>query len=241
MSASPAPTEPRGNYLLSILPAAAYRHLLPHLQLIRTDFKEILFKRDQPIEYVYFPCSSAFSVLTFLKNGTAVEIGTIGNEGFVGLDLLMGADVAMDTTVCQVAGDSFRMRALHFKDALVQDPSLRQIAQRSLQTYVSQMSQTVACNRLHTIEQRFSRWVLMTHDRVKKDQFHLTQEFLADMLGVHRPSVSLVAGAFQQAGLIQYTRGNLTILNRSALEQSSCECYATVRMRTQQILGLERR
>jgi CRP-like cAMP-binding protein len=132
------------------------------------------------------------------------------------------------------------MRAADFKEAIHGDTSLRRLAERFLQVFLSQVSQSVACNRLHTIEERFSRWVLLTHDRVKGEHFHLTQEFLADMLGVHRPSVSLVAGAFQQAGLIKYTRGNLTILNRKGLEDASCECYSAGKKRLAQLLGLER-
>lgn len=236
----PAPPEPRNNHALAMLEADAYQQLLPSLQLVHTDFKQEVFRRDHPIEHVYFPCSGAFSVLTYLQNGIAVEVGTIGNEGVVGIDLVMGMDRAMETTVCQVAGYSFRMRAMDFKAAIADDSPLRHATLRFMQSYVAQISQSVACNRVHTIEQRFCRWVLMTHDRVKSDTFHLTQEFLADMLGVHRPSVSAVAGAFQQAGMIRYSRGNLTILNRAGLEQSSCECYHSVKHRTHHLLGMAR-
>jgi CRP-like cAMP-binding protein len=201
------------------------------------DFKQVLFERGIPIEHVYFPVTSVFSILSFMYNGTAVEVATVGNEGFAGIDVLVGGAVATDTTICQVAGDSFRMRASTFKEAVTDDTPLRRIAQRYLQSYLSQVSQSVACNRLHTIEERFARWVLMTHDRVGGDAFRLTHEFLADMLGVHRPSVSLVAGSFQQAGLIKYSRGNLTILDRAGLEEVSCECYAKVKSQFQRLLG----
>lgn len=240
MPALLTPIRPCSNHLLSLLSEDEFQRISPLLQLVHTDFKEVLFKRDVSIEYVYFPCDSVFSVLTFMQNGTAVEVGTVGNEGFSGIELLIGAEAAIDTTICQVAGHSLRMRAADFKEAIHGDTSLRRLADRFLQVFLSQVSQSVACNRLHTIEERFSRWVLLTHDRVKGEHFHLTQEFLADMLGVHRPSVSLVAGAFQQAGLIKYTRGNLTILNRKGLEDASCECYAVVRKRLAQLLGLNR-
>lgn len=240
MPAIPTPIRPFSNHLLSLLPEDEFQRISSLLQPVRTDFKEVLFKRDNPIEYVYFPCDSVFSVLTFMQNGTAVEVGTVGNEGFSGIELLIGADTAIDTTICQVAGNSLRMRAADFKEAIHGDTVMRRLAERFLQAFLSQVSQSVACNRLHTIEERFSRWVLLTHDRVKGEHFHLTQEFLADMLGVHRPSVSLVAGAFQQAGLIKYTRGNLTILNRKGLEDASCECYAVVKKRLVQLLGLDR-
>jgi CRP-like cAMP-binding protein len=226
------------NRLLSKLSEEDYQSLRPQLSLVQMDFKQVLFERDMPIEHVYFPVTSVFSILSFMYNGTAVEVATVGNEGFAGIDILVGGVVATDTTICQVAGDSFRMPASTFKEAVTNDTPLRRIAQRYLRSYLSQVSQSVACNRLHTIEERFARWVLMTHDRVGGNAFHLTHEFLADMLGVHRPSVSLVAGSFQQAGLIKYSRGKLTILDRAGLEEVSCECYAKVTSQFQRLLGV---
>ncbi len=160
-----------------------------------------------------------------MQSGAAVEVGTIGREGFFGLELMLGATQWTETTLCQVEGDSLRMSASAFQGAITADTGLRRIAQRYLMAYLALVSQSVACNRLHNIEERFARWVLMTHDRVDGDEFFLTQEFIADMLGVHRPSVSLVAGAFQQAGFIKYSRGAMTIVNREGLEAASCECY----------------
>lgn len=231
---------PCKNHLLSLLSEREMEQMASKLTSVRTTFKQVLFTRNSPIEYVYFPCTSVFSILSFMQNGTAVEVGTVGNEGFAGINVLIGAESATDTTICQVEGDSLRMRTSDFRGAVATDTSLRRVAQRYLQAYLSQMSQSVACNRLHTIEERFARWVLMTHDRVTGDEFHLTQEFLADMLGVHRPSVSLVASAFQQAGLIKYTRGNLAILNRIGLEAASCECYKNVNGQFERLLGLAR-
>lgn len=225
------------NQLLSKLPAESFQALLPQLSVVRMDFKQVIFERDSLMEYVYFPGGSVLSILSYMHNGTAVEVATVGNEGFAGIELLIGGELASNTTICQVAGDSYRMAASAFKEAVAGDTPLRRIAQRYLQSHLSQISQSVACNRLHTIEERFARWVLMTHDRVGRNTFHLTHEFLADMLGVHRPSVSLVAGAFQQAGMIKYSRGNLTILNRAGLESTSCECYATVRSQLQRLLA----
>jgi CRP-like cAMP-binding protein len=221
----------RRNHLLSLLPDRDLQQLLPQLQLVHTEFKQVLTERDNPIEYVYFPCDGVFSILTFMQNGTGVEVATVGNEGFSGVELLIGSELATGTITCKVAGSSLRMRASGFKEAIDGDTPLRTVTQRFFQTYLSQISQSVACNRLHSIEERFSRWVLMTHDRITGEHFQLTQEFLADMLGVHRPSVSLVAGAFQQAGLIKYSRGALTILNREGIEDICCECYAAVKGR----------
>lgn len=230
----------RSNRLLAMLPPTEYQQLLPRLEFVDTTFKQVLFERNKPIDYVYFPCNSVFSILSFTQNGAAVEVGTIGNEGFTGIDVLVGGKLATDTMICQVAGSSLRMRSQDFQEAIHGETPLRNVAQRFLRAYLSQVSQSVVCNRLHTIEERFDRWVLMTHDRVAGNEFHLTQEFLADMLGVQRPSVSVVASAFQQAGLIKYSRGNMAILNRPGLESTSCECYANVSEQINRLLNISR-
>lgn len=234
------PESGRHNRLLALLPSAEYDCLRPRLELVHTEFKQVLFERNKPIEYIYFPCNSVFSVLSFTRDGAAVEIGTIGNEGFSGIDILIGGRLATDTTICQVAGNSLRMRTIDFLEAVNGETPLREVTQRFLRAYLSQVSQSVVCNRLHTIEERFARLVLMTQDRVAGNEFHLTQEFLADMLGVQRPSVSVVAGAFQQAGLIKYSRGHMTILNRQKLEEVACECYAVVCEQFDRLLSVSR-
>lgn len=225
------------NHLLSLLPEDAYQAIRPHLELVPSPFKTVLFERDRPIEYTYFPCSGAHSILAIMQNGAAVEVGTVGNEGFSTIDLLTGSDVATETTICQIPGETLRMPAARFKEAIAGDTPLRRITMRYLQAYLSQVSQSVACNRLHTLEERFARWVLMSHDRVPGDEFQLTQEFLADMLGVHRPSVSLAASAFQRAGLLTYNRGVMTILDRAGLEDTCCECYFVVREHFRRSIG----
>lgn len=238
MTAAPLPA--RDNALLSALPKASLDALRPHLELEQVRHKQSIYERGKPISHVYFPCDCVFSVLAFMANGMAVEVGTIGYEGFVGIEGMLGSDIALDACLCQVEGGSMRMPLQDFKDAVAADPALRQLAQLYLQCYLSQVFQSVACNRLHTVEERFARWVLLTHDRSRRDNFYLTQEFIADMLGTQRPTVSLIAGAFQQAGMIRYSRGNLTILNRAGLEQSSCECYHSVKHRTHHLLGMAR-
>lgn len=225
------------NHLLSLLPRETFQDITPFLKPVQLRFKQAIFEKGVPIEYVYFPCTSVFSILNFMRDGTAVEVGTVGNEGLAGIDILAGGECATDTTICQVEGDSLRMQASEFKVLSTRHPALRQAAQRYLQAYLCQVSQSVACNRLHTTEARFARWVLMTHDRVGTDEFQLTQEFLADMLGVRRPSVSVVAGAFQNAGLISYTRGKLRIVDRQGLEQVCCECYGNVRSSFERLLS----
>jgi CRP-like cAMP-binding protein len=227
------------NRMLAVLSDDEYAALAPQLQRVECKVKQIVGERGQPVEYVYFPCGAVLSVLAYMQNGAAVEVGTVGSEGFYGVEVVAGAIHWSETTVCQVAGDALRMSAGDFREAIFGDTPLRRITQRFLLAYLAMVSQSVACNRLHNIEERFARWVLMTHDRVSGDEFYLTQEFLADMLGVHRPSVSVVAGAFQQAGFIKYSRGHMSILDRAGLEDASCECYEIVNQQIKNMLGIE--
>lgn len=239
MPASMNPGRECRNQLLSRLQDEEYDSLSPCFRVKHTTLGQVLCERDQPIQDIYFPCGSVLSVLAYMSDGSAVEVGTIGNEGFSGIDVLAGAITATATTICQVENDSLVMSAADFRLATAGDTPLHRITRRYLQAYLSQVSQSVACNRLHTLEQRFARWILMTRDRVGIDEFRLTQEFLAFMLGVHRPSVSIVASEFQAAGLLQYKRGIITIVNRPGLEEAACECYDVVRRRFNHLLGVE--
>lgn len=225
------------NVLLSHLHADAYAALSPFLEPITLTCKQVVAERGQPISHVYFPRSCILSIVNHMENGSAVEVGMIGKEGFSGVDILTGGSAALEHIVCKVAGESLRMAAADFRKEATDDTPLRRIAQRYLQAYLSMLSQSVACNRFHTLEQRFARWVLMTRDRIDTDNFPLTQEFLAQMLGVRRPSVSQIAAAFQQAGSIRYTRGDMMVLNRAQLEQAACECYGTLAQRFEHLLG----
>ena len=173
-----------------------------------------------------------------MEDGVGIEVGTCGNESFTGVELLLGATVAVETVSCQIPGHSLRMKVDDFRLTADNHLPFRRLLQCSAQGYLAQVSQSVACNRLHNVENRFARWLLITHDRVQGDEFALTQEFMAAMLGVHRPSDSLVAGMFQQAGIIKYTRGHVTILDRAKLEEASCECYGVVRKQYQRLLGV---
>ena len=222
----PARTEPANSRFLSLLSHSEFDAIAPLLTPIYCDARQVLGKRGGPIDFVYFSCGAVFSVLALMEGGHAVEVGTIGDEGFHGIDALIGCTHSMELSICQVAGPALRMTMADFQQAVLPGTPLNRIAYHYLRVYLASVSQSVACNRLHSIEQRFARWVLMTHDRVRRDEFDLTQEFLADMLGVHRPQVSLVAGAFQQSGFLKYHRGHMTILQRDKLEESACECYA---------------
>lgn len=234
----PATPDLCSNHLLRRLPEPEYRKLLDHLDWIPCPLKSTFYQRDQPIEYVYFPLSGEHSVLAIMENGTAVEVGTVGNEGFSSVDILTGSEQALETVTCQIPGEALKMPLAVFLDAIEGKTELRRLAFRYLQAYLGQVSQSVACNRLHTIEERFAKWLLINHDRVPGDEIQITQEFLADMLGVHRPSVSLIARSFQQLGLIKYSRGLLTILDRSGIEEASCECYRVSRRLFERALGI---
>jgi CRP-like cAMP-binding protein len=228
------------NQLLTKLTDEQFRPLLPFFDLVEFKLKDTLVRQGDPIEYVHFPSSGAYSCIVYMEDGSGVEVGTIGNEGFTTMEILLDATIAIETVVCQVTGTSLRMHANDFLSVLPEARAFTKILRCSGQAYLSQVSQSVACNRLHSTDIRFARWLLVTHDRVEGDEFDITQEFLAAMLGVHRPSVSVVAGLFQQAGIIQYTRGHMKILNRAKLEESACECYAVVRSQFERLLSVHR-
>jgi CRP-like cAMP-binding protein len=233
----PASAKECGNFLLSSLPEDEYQSLKPHFDLIGSPLKSAFYQRDQPIEYVYFPLSGEHSVLAIMENGSAVEVGMVGNEGFSTVEALTGSDWALEAVICQIPGETLKLPLPRFMAAIQGETVLRRVVYRYFQYYLAQVSQSVACNRLHTTEERFAKWMLMNHDRVPGDEINITQEFLADMLGVHRPSVSLIARGFQQLGLIKYSRGVVTILDRQGMEEASCECYAAVRKQYERALG----
>lgn len=225
------------NRLLAALPTEEYQRLLPKLETVPLNFKQILYDINQPIEYVYFPNNAVASLLTIMENGDAVEVGTVGNEGMVGLPVFLGADRIPGQAFAQVPGDGVRMRADVFKREVVQGTPLFNLLQRYTQTLFNQISQSAACNRLHSIEERLCRWLLMTHDRVGEDYFPLTHEFLGQMLGVRRAGVSVAAAILQKAGYIRYSRGKITILDRAGMEDSACECYRIVKAEFDRLLG----
>lgn len=225
------------NLLLSMLPDEEYERLVHDLEYIETPLSFKLFERDGPIRHAYFPLSGEHSILTTMVNGSTIEVGTVGYEGFSTVDLLTGNEIAITTTVCQIPGEALRMNSARFLALTAGNTPLRQLCLRYLQAYMAQVSQSVACNALHAVEQRFARWILMSHDRMHHASFQLTHEYLASMLGVHRPSVTLVAGKLQEQGLIEYKRGVITVLDRPGLENTVCECYGNVRRQFLRLLG----
>lgn len=224
-----ASAAPLGNRLLAALPAASYQALLPDLEHVHLAYKEVLYEPDTPIQFVYFPLNAVVSLLTLMEEGQAVEAALIGNDGLIGLPLFLGASSDTSQAIVQVADSAFRISAAAFQRAVARDADLRGLLSRYTQVLIGQMAQGGACNRLHSLDERCARWLLQTADAVGSDTFALTQEFLASMLGVRRSSVTLAAGVLQQAGLIAYRRGHVTIRNRAGLEQATCACYDALR------------
>jgi CRP-like cAMP-binding protein len=220
------------NRLLAMLPASEGVRLASELELVSLEVRDFLYEENKPIEHVFFPVSGVLSLISQMEDGRGIEVATIGNEGMVGLPVFLQATLtSAHRAFAQVPGESLRMRASVFNDFIggSQNGGLHLVLSRYTQALMSMIARAVACNALHTVHQRACRWLLTTHDRVDSDEFLLTQEFLGQMLGVTRASVNEVAQELQDAGVVQYSRGRMTILDRAGLEQRSCECYRVIR------------
>jgi CRP-like cAMP-binding protein len=227
----------RSNRLLAALPPVDYQRILPALEAVPLQIKDSLYERNQPIEYVYFPLSGMASILVVLNSSTFIEAGIVGNEGMVGLPVLLGAETTPTISFYQIPGIAVRMRADAFRAEIEQNTGLAAIIKRYANAHITMLAQNIACNSQHTIEQRCARWLLLTHDRIGKNEFILTQEFLSQMLGVRRAGVSVVMQALQKAGYVRYTRGIITVLDRAGLESSACQCYGEIATAYKQMLG----
>jgi CRP-like cAMP-binding protein len=225
------------NRLLGLLPPSDYERLRPHLRRIPLEYRQSLYRANKPIGFIYFIETGVGSLVNTMANGEAAEVGTIGNEGMVGLPLVWGDDRAPTSVYVQVPGVGLRIKSTLFTRELARSASMRTVMLRYGHAFFNQVAQSAACNHFHSIEQRCCRWMLMTHDRMQSDQFLLTQEFLAMMLGVQRTGVTGAAGGLQRAGLIRYVRGNVTILDRRGLERLSCECYRVSKKEFDRLLG----
>jgi CRP-like cAMP-binding protein len=227
-----------GNQLLALLPKAELDRLLERAEQVRLPIKTVVAEAGEPTRQVYFPISAVMSSIIPLRDGSAIEVATVGNEGVTGIDLLTDRPVSVYRVISQIEGDALRVPAEFFRTLLAEAGPLTRIVQRYAMTVTHQCSQSAACNLRHDVEERMCRWLLMTQDRVRADKFYLTQEFLGIMLGVRRQSVSLTASTLQEAGLITYSRGNMMILDRPGLESASCECYQTIRDTYRQVMGI---
>lgn len=211
--------------MLDAIPASEFEALSPCLAGSSLASGEIVCRPGERIARIYFPTSCVLSVVTVMQNGDAVEIGTYGREGMSGAPVVLGSTSAPSQMLCQVPGETLSLTVEDFSRVVATAPVLASLVRRYTSALFNFMGQSVACNRLHETAERCARWLALTHDRVPADEFSLTQEFLAMMLGVHRPSVSLAAGALQNAGFIKYTRGRVTVIDRKGLEDVACECY----------------
>ncbi len=226
----------RDNLLLKALPQVERDALLPDLHPVKVPVKTILFEAGEVISSVHFPLDGVISLVTPLADGDVVEVATIGNEGIVGVPLVPGGSLAV-RAISQVAGTALRMDAAIFLAGARRLSSFQRLVQRYQQALFAQISQAAACNRLHSNEERLSRWLLMSHDRVGADTFAITHEFLGEMLGSRRATVTLSAGLLQSAGLIRYHRGRVTIVDRGGLEAVSCECYAVIKAAMDRVIA----
>ena len=221
--------DPIENSLLAALPRKEYRRLHAGLEPMTMNFGEVLYEPGDTIRHVYFPSDSLVSLLTLADGHLALEVGLIGREGMVGIPLILGHQLSSVRALVQGTGTAMRMAAALFRKEFRLSLPLQRELYRYTHTLMAQISQTAACNRFHVVETRLARWLLMTHDRVKSDQFRMTHEFLGTMLGVRRVGVTKAAHALQKRNLIRYTRGDITVLDRTGLEAAACECYEVVK------------
>jgi CRP-like cAMP-binding protein len=220
---------PAENRLLAVLPREDYQRLLGELDPVMLTQGEILYEPGARVRHVYFPCDAHVSLLVVVEHGKALEVGLVGREGMVGISLALGVEDSPVRVLVQGSGSALRLEAGAFREALSRCPALQREVYRYAYAKLAQARQTAACNRFHQVEERLARWLLMTRDRVRADRFHLTHEFLADVLGVRRVGVTNAATALQRRKLISYHRGDIQILDRNGLKAAACSCYGIVR------------
>src|SRR3954470_8822907 len=224
-----AQPQPVANSLLAALPRKLYQRLLPGLTPVTLEFGKVLYEPGEVIRDVYFPGHCVVSLLTLVKGQLALEVGLVGREGVVGVPVALGIDISPVRALVQGEGSALSMTAARFRRELRKSEPLQKVLYRYTNSLMAQITQTAACNRFHTVPARLARWLLMTRDRVQSAHIHLTHEFLSHMLGVRRVGVTEAASVLQRRKLIEYSRGNITILDHGGLEAASCPCYELVR------------
>lgn len=227
------------NRLLAALPPEEWEILRPDLEEVPLTFKLTIYEPEKRFEHVYFPVSGAVSLVTEFENGSAVEVATVGPEGIVGLPIFLEDDVMACHAFVQVPGKGVRISIEAFRRAIGRCPRLHRLISRYTLALLNAMAQNSACNRAHSVDERLARWLLTTHDRVHQATFPLTQEFMAEMLGVSRPTVSTTASILQKAGYITYVRGQVTVTDRPGLETACCECYSVIQRQFERLIGGE--
>jgi len=228
--------DPRSNRLLAALPAAEYARWLPHLEPVDMPLGEVLFESGSRLTQVYFPVTAIVSLLYVMESGASAEIAVVGHEGIVGISLFMGGGSTPSRAVVQSAGQGFRLRASRLMKEFNRSGPVLHLLLRYTQALITQMAQTAVCNRHHSLDQQLCRWLLLSLDRLDSNELVMTQALIANMLGVRREGVTEAAGRVQAAGLIRYRRGRVLVLDRSGLEQRTCECYAVVKREYDRLL-----
>ena len=221
--------DPRQNRLLAALPDAEWARLLPHLEIVDLPLGKVLYEPGDRLAHVYFPTTSIVSLLYVMEDGASAEIAVVGHEGVVGISLFMGGNSTPSRAVVQSAGQGFRLKANLLMEEFDRAGQVLHLLLRYTQALITQMSQTAVCNRHHSLDQQLCRWLLLSLDRLQSNELAMTQELIANMLGVRREGVTEAAGHLHHAGLIRYQRGHITVLDRPALERRTCECYAVVK------------
>jgi CRP-like cAMP-binding protein len=232
----PISAEQRENSLLAALPDTEWQRWEPLLEQVDMPLGQVLYESGVTLSHVYFPTTSIVSLLYVMENGASAEIAVVGNEGLVGISLFMGGESTPSRAVVQSAGHGFRLKAQLMKDEFERGGPVLHLLLRYTQALITQMSQTAVCNRHHTIDQQLSRWLLLSLDRLRINELAMTQELIANMLGVRREGVTEAANKLQKAGLISYVRGCITVLDRPGLEKRTCECYAVVKREYDRLL-----
>jgi CRP-like cAMP-binding protein len=235
---SPGQHPPEQNYLLAALSPEERQRIFPHLHLVSMPLGKVLYESGDALEYVYFPTDSIVSLLYVLESGASAEISVVGNEGLIGIALFMGGGTTPSRAIVQSAGHAYRLAGQKLKDEFHRSGGLQLLLLRYTQALITQMAQTAVCNRHHSVDQQLCRWLLLSLDRLKSNKLVMTQELIANMLGVRREGVTDAAGKLQKSGAISYSRGQITVLDRPQLEQLCCECYSVVKRDTDRIEGL---
>ncbi len=227
---------PRQNHLLNALPPGDYDRIAPHLEIIPMGLGEVLYESGDKLRHVYFPTTCIISLLYVLEDGASAEIAVVGNEGILGISLFMGGDTTPSRAVVQSAGQAYRLKSELLKSEFERFGPTMHLLLRYTQALITQMAQTAVCNRHHTVDQQLCRWLLLSLDRLQSNELAMTQELIANMLGVRREGVTEAAGKLQEAGLIRYTRGRIVVLDRPGIEARSCECYQVVKTEFDRLL-----
>jgi len=231
----PAPN-PHQNHLLDALPVSDYQRFAPHLEHVTLNLGDVLYEPGGKMRYVYFPTTAIISLLYVMQDGASAEIAIVGNEGILGISLFMGGETTPSRAVVQSEGYGYRIRAQLLKDEFGRFGPMMHLLLRYTQALITQMGQTAVCNRHHTVDKQLCRWLLLSLDRLGSNELTMTQELIANMLGVRREGVTEAAGKLQAAGLLKYRRGKITVLDRPGLEARTCECYAVVKKEFDRLL-----